>query len=120
MSQPVGGAHRGDNRAAHQMVQDGTAEQPRQPDTHTQDSLKTEHLWTLFKVDQQRIGALDSIMMTIRGWTVTLVSALAGFSLSQHHRSLLLVAMVATVLFGLLDAGFRRTQLLHTARASKV
>jgi hypothetical protein len=79
-----------------------------------------EQLWTLFQVDQQRISALDTIMMTIRGWTVTLVSAIVGFSLSQHHRSLLPVAMVGTVLFGLLDIGYRRTQLLHASRASKV
>ena len=59
-------------------------------------------------------------MMTIRGWTVTLTSALAGFSLSQHHRSLLLVAMVATALFGLLDFRYRRTQLLHAARADRI
>ncbi len=120
MSQPAGRAHRTDNRAAHQKVQGGASEQLRQPDTQTQESPETEHLWTLFQLDQQRISALDSIMMTIRGWTVTLVSALVGFSLSQHHRSLLLVAMVTTALFGVLDAGFRRTQLLHTVRASKV
>ena len=79
-----------------------------------------EQLWTLFQVDQQRISALDTIMMTIRGWTVTLVSAIVGFSLSRHHRSLLPVAMVGTVLFGLLDVGYRGTQLLHANRASKV
>jgi uncharacterized membrane protein len=52
----------------------------------------------VFQVDQQRISALDTIMMTIRGWTVTLVAAIVGFSLSQHHRDLLLVAMVGAVL----------------------
>ena len=82
--------------------------------------METGQLWTLFQTDQQRIGALDTNMMTIRGWTVTLTSALAGFSLSQHHRSLLLVAMVATALFGLLDVRYRRTQLLHAARADRI
>jgi uncharacterized membrane protein len=82
--------------------------------------METGQLWTLFQTDQQRIGALDTNMMTIRGWTVTLASALAGFSLSQHHRSLLLVAMVAAALFGLLDVRYRRTQLLHAARADKI
>ena len=77
-------------------------------------------LLAVFQVDQQRISALDTIMMTIRGWTVTLVSAIVGFSLSQHHRSLLPVAMVGTVLFGLLDVGYRRTQLLHASRAGEV
>ena len=81
---------------------------------------KKDQLWTLFQVDQGRISALDTIMMTIRGWTVTLVSALVGFSLSQHHRNLLAVAVAATVLFAMLDVGYRRVQLLHIDRARKV
>jgi uncharacterized membrane protein len=120
MTQPVGRAHRADNRAADQAVQDGAAEQPHQPDTNIQESLETKPLWTLFQVDQQRISAVDTIAMTIRGWTVTLVSAVVGFSLSQHHRNLLPVAMVGTVLFGLLDVRYRRTQLLHADRVDKV
>jgi|ERR1017187_2102602 uncharacterized membrane protein len=79
-----------------------------------------ERLWSLFQIDQQRIGALNTNMITIRGWTITLTSAVAGFSLSQHHRSLLLVAMVGTVLFGLLDVRYRSTQLLHASRANKI
>ena len=82
--------------------------------------METEQLWTLFKIDQQRIGALDTNMITIRGWTITLVSALVGFSLSQHHPSFLLVAMVGAVLFGLLDVRYRTTQLLHASRADKI
>lgn len=82
--------------------------------------MKTEQLWTLFQVDQQRIGTLDTNMITIRGWTITLISAIAGISLSQHHRSLLLVAVVAAALFGLLDVRYRRTQLLHASRADKI
>jgi uncharacterized membrane protein len=120
MNQPVGRGHRIDNRAADQAVQDDAAEQPRQPGTPAQEQPEQDRLWTVFQVDQQRISALDTIMMTIRGWTVTLVSAIVGFSLSQHHRNLLLVAMVGTVFFGLLDIGYRRTQLLHASRASKV
>ena len=120
MNQPVDRAHRADNRAAAPAVQDDAAGQPGQPGAHTQELPQTESLWTLFQVDQQRITALDTIAMTIRGWTITLVSALAGFSLSQHHRSLLFVAMVGVVLFGLLDVHYRRTQLLHGIRATKV
>jgi uncharacterized membrane protein len=120
MNQPVDRAHRAANRAADPAVQDGAAGQPGQPGMRAQESLPTESLWTLFQADQQRISALDTIAMTIRGWTVTLVSALAGFSLTQHHRSLLFVAMVGVVLFGLLDVHYRRTQLLHGARATKV
>ena len=120
MTQPVGRADRADNRATDQAVQNGATERSDQPGTHTQEPLETERLWTLFQVDQQRISALDTIMMTIRGWTVTLVSALVGFSLSQHHRNLLPVAIVGAALFGLLDVGYRRVQLLHVDRARKV
>ena len=120
MNQPVGRADRADNQAADQAVQDHAAQQPRQPGTPGQGQLERDRLWTVFQVDQQRISALDTIMMTIRGWTVTLVAAIVGFSLSQHHRNLLLVAMVGAVFFGLLDIGYRRTQLLHASRASKV
>ena len=82
--------------------------------------METEQLWTLFQIDQQRIGALDTNMITIRGWTITVMSAIAGISLSQHHRSLLLVAVAGTVLFGLLDIRYRSTQLLHANRADKI
>jgi uncharacterized membrane protein len=82
--------------------------------------MEAQQLWNLLQIDQQRIGALDANMMTIRGWTITLASGLAGFSLSQHHRSLLLVAMAGTVLFGLLDIRYRSTQLLHAARVDKI
>jgi uncharacterized membrane protein len=82
--------------------------------------METEKRWALFQIDQQRMGALESILMTIRGWAITLASALAGFSLSQHHRSLLPVAMVGTVLFGLLDVRYMRTLLLHADRANKI
>jgi uncharacterized membrane protein len=120
MNQPIGRAHQADNQAANQAAQDGAAEQPRQPGTHTEQQLDKDRLWTLFQVDQQRISALDTNMMTIRGWTVTLVSAIVGFSLSQHQRDLLPVAMVGAVLFGVLDVRYRRTQLLHADRVDKV
>lgn len=82
--------------------------------------MEPERLWTLFQIDQQRLGALEAIMSTIRGWTITLASALAGFSLSQHHGSLLLIAMVGTALFGLLDVRYMRTLLFHVDRIRKV
>jgi uncharacterized membrane protein len=120
MNQPVGRVDPADERAAHQAVQGGAAEQLRPLGMRTQERLETERLWTLYQVDEQRIGALDTNMMTIRGWTVTLASALAGFSLSQHHPSFLPIAMVGTLLLGLLDVRYRRTQLVHADRADKV
>src|SRR5215470_9240038 len=77
--------------------------------------METDQLWALFKIDQQRISALDTVLIAIRGWTVTVVSAIAGFSLSKNDHSILLAAMGGTVLFGLLDVEYRRTQLLHAS-----
>jgi len=116
MNQPFDRTDRVDNRGADQ---DGVTELPRKPGTPTPASSAPQ-LWKLFEVDQQRISALDTIAMTIRGWTVTLVAAIVGFSLSQHHRNLLLVAMAGAVLFGLLDIEYRRTQLVHADRVDKV
>jgi uncharacterized membrane protein len=116
MNQPFDGADRADNRG---VDQGGVTAPPRQPGTPTPEP-SARQLWTLFEVDQQRISALDTIAMTIRGWTVTLVAAIVGFSLSQHHRNLVVVAMVGAVLFGLLDIEYRRTQLVHADRIDKV
>lgn len=63
---------------------------------------------------------LDTIAMTIRGWTVTLVSALVGFSFTQHNQRLLVAAAFATLLLGLLDVRYRATQLLHARRVDRV
>jgi uncharacterized membrane protein len=82
--------------------------------------VEADKLWTLFQIDQQRITALDTIMITIRGWTITVMTAIAGFSLSQHDHSILLAAVAGTVLFGLLDVRYRRTQLLHASRVDRI
>jgi uncharacterized membrane protein len=119
MNQSADRADRADNQTADQAVQHGVTEQPGRPGTPPQEPPE-KHLWTLFQVDQQRISALDTIAMTIRGWMVTLVAAIVGFSLSQHHRNLLLVAMVGAAFFGVLDVEYRHTQLLHAKRANKV
>ena len=80
--------------------------------------MKNEELWTLFQVDQQRITALDGMMIAIRGWTVTLVAAIAGFALSQSEPGVLVAGLLGAVLFGYLDLRYRRTQLLHARRAT--
>ena len=79
-----------------------------------------EPLWRLFEVDQQRITALDTAIVAIRGWAITLDSALAGFAVSQHSRAFLLVALLATAFFMVLDLGFRSVQLRHVDRARRV
>jgi hypothetical protein len=79
-----------------------------------------EPLWRLFEVDQQRITALDTSIVAIRGWAITLDSALAGFAVSQHNRAFFLVALLATAFFTVLDLGFRSVQLRHVDRARRV
>jgi uncharacterized membrane protein len=79
-----------------------------------------ERLWNLLQIDQGRISALDSIAMTVQGWTVTLVSALVGFSFNEHNQRLLLAAALATILLGILDVRYRATQLLHARRVDRV
>ena len=79
--------------------------------------MDRDGMWQLFQIDMQRITALDTIAVAIRGWTITLTSALAGFALSDRDRGLLLAALAVPLLFGLLDVRYRATQLLHAARA---
>jgi hypothetical protein len=77
-------------------------------------------LWRLFDVDQQRITALDTLLIAIRGWVITLDTALAGFAVSQDNRAFFLVALLATPFFTVLDLGFRSVQLRHVDRARRV
>jgi hypothetical protein len=59
-------------------------------------------------------------MVAIRGWTITLTSALTGLSFSEDNHGLLLAAVVAAALFALLDVRYRATQLLHADRVNRV
>jgi hypothetical protein len=79
-----------------------------------------ERLMTLLEIDQERISTLDSIAMTIRTWTTTLVSAIIGFSFTEHNGRVLWAAVGGAVLFGLLDLRYRRTQLQHARRSNIV
>jgi hypothetical protein len=84
------------------------------------DDESRKELWKLFEVDQQRITALDTSIVAIRGWVITLDSALAGFAVSQDDQAFLLVALLATVFFALLDMGFRSVQLRHADRVRRI
>jgi len=81
---------------------------------------RDERLWGLFEVDQERITALDTLLIAIRGWVITLDSALAGFAVSQDNRAFFLVALIATPFFTVLDLGFRSVQLRHVDRARRI
>jgi hypothetical protein len=80
-------------------------------------SPSEDRLWQLLGIDQQRITALDTVTVAIKGWVVTLDSALTGIAFSSGRRSLVLVATVATVLFVILDLLYRSVQLGHAARS---
>jgi hypothetical protein len=60
------------------------------------------------------------LLIAIRGWVITLDSALAGFAASQDNRAFFLVALLATPFFTVLDLGFRSVQLRHMDRARRV
>ena len=77
-------------------------------------------LWSLVAADQQRITALDAVAVAIKGWVVTLSSALVGFAVSSNRRTLILVAIVAAAFFALLDLQYRTVQLAHAARSTEV
>ena len=67
---------------------------------------------------RQRITALDTVTVAIKGWVVTLDSALTGIAFSSGHRNLVLVAIVATAFLAVLDFRYRTVQLGHAARSS--
>jgi len=82
--------------------------------------MDDEGMWRLFEIDMQRITALDTIAVAIRGWAITLTSALAGFALSADNRRLVIASLVVPALFGLLDVRYRTTQLLHVDRTQQL
>ena len=75
-------------------------------------------MWSLVTIDQERITALDTVTVAIKGWVVTLDSALTGIAFSSGQRSLVSVAIVATVFLAVLDFHYRAVQLGHAARSS--
>lgn len=79
-----------------------------------------EILIKMIEIDQNRISSLDSTKFTIKGWSITLVSLLVGFTFQYKNKAFLLVGIVATILFGILDYLYRRVQLNHVERSSNI
>ena len=79
-----------------------------------------EILIKMIEVDQSRISNLDSTQFTIKGWSITLVSLLVGFTFQYGNKAFLYVGIVATILFGILDYLYRRVQLNHVERSNNV
>lgn len=77
-------------------------------------------LWTLMQLDQQRITALDTVSMAIRGWVVTLDSALVTFAFTKSSPGVIAVAAAVTLLLLPLDFRYRRTQLMHVQRSNRI
>jgi hypothetical protein len=77
-------------------------------------------LATLMQVDQQRVTALDTVTVAIKGWVVALDSALVGVAFAEGRHALLLVAAAATSLFLPLDLHYRQVQLLHADRSRRI
>jgi hypothetical protein len=75
-----------------------------------QDDLRVRHLDTI----QATISRLGQNSFTIRGWSVTLVSAVFALLTTQTHTpQLLLLALVPTATFWGLDAYYLRQERLY-------
>ena len=74
----------------------------------------------ILEIDQNRISSLDSTKFTIKGWSITLVSLLVGFTFQYKNKAFLYVGIVATILFGILDYLYRKVQLNHVERSSNI
>lgn len=79
-----------------------------------------EILIKILEIDQTRISNLDSTKFTIKGWSITLVSLLVGFTFQYKNKVFLFIGIVVTVLFGILDYLYRRVQLNHVERSSNI
>jgi len=59
---------------------------------------------------QARIGSYDTILLTIRGWTITIFSAFIFFSAQAKQPIYLIFCALSVMLFWLVEAIFRRYQ----------
>jgi hypothetical protein len=68
------------------------------------------------------MSGLDTVIFVIKGWTVTLVAALVGFSLETRDGKVIVVGMaiVSVVAFLILDGYFRSVQLGHRTTNEKI
>lgn len=77
------------------------------------ESPNDDRLWAIVVIDQQRVTGLDAVAVAIRGWVITLSTALVGIAVTSNRRSLVLVSVAAMVLFATLDFHYRSVQLAH-------
>lgn len=79
-----------------------------------------EILLKLLEIDQNRISTLDVTIFTIKGWAVTLVSALVGLAIQQNNQNFLGIGIVAIAFFAYFDFRYRRVQLRHIERSLSI
>lgn len=79
-----------------------------------------EVLTSTRELDLSRISSLDSTTFTIKGWAVTLVTALIGLALQQNSRDFLFIGIGTTALFSIFDFYYRKIQLDHVERVVRI
>jgi uncharacterized membrane protein len=72
------------------------------------------------EVDFDRISSLDSTTFTIKGWTVTLVTALIGLAIQQSSNVFLYIGIGVTIFFAIFDFFYRKIQLSHVERVVQI
>jgi hypothetical protein len=72
------------------------------------------------EVDFDRISSLDSTTFKIKGWTVTLVTALIGFAIQQSSNLFLYIGIGVTIIFAIFDFFYRKIQLSHVERVVQI
>jgi uncharacterized membrane protein len=79
-----------------------------------------EVLTSTRELDLSRISSLDSTTFTIKGWAITLVTALISLALQQRSRNFLYIEIGSTVLFAIFDFFYRKVQLSHVERVIRI
>jgi hypothetical protein len=70
--------------------------------------------------DLDRISSLDSTTFTIKGWAITLVTALINLAPQQRDPMFLYVGVGTTVLFSTLDYFYGKLRIIHLERLIKI
>lgn len=75
-----------------------------------------------FELDtlQQGIRNYDSILFVIKGWAITIFSAVILFSAQVEKPIYLLLCVISTLLFWLLDGVFKAIQRAYTLRYNEI
>jgi len=81
---------------------------------------QVELLWKEIDLLQQSIRTYDTMLMTIKGWSITVFSAFVIFAVKEEQPQNLLLCVLAVLLFWVLDALFKSFQRAFIIRYNKV